>query len=79
MVRFEKVWLSQEGFKEQVEVWWNEYQLTDNLGNSWKLKMEFLRKKLRGWNINYRGNIKKLKKCNMAELEEEKFYRKLEI
>ena len=36
--------------------WWNSYTSTNDVGNSWRLKLQFMRQKLRGWNNNLKEN-----------------------
>lgn len=47
-IKFESIWLSQEGFKELLVEWWNSYIIKDNVGEDWKCKLQFIRRKLRG-------------------------------
>jgi hypothetical protein len=55
---FEKCWLSQEGFADQMATWWHNYLLNDNKAVGWKCKLDKLRSKLKGWNANFRANFR---------------------
>jgi hypothetical protein len=60
---FDKSWVNQEDFNELMIIWWKSFPLDINdLGMSWKMKMQYLRRKFRGWNFNFRGQQKKEKK-----------------
>lgn len=68
-VRFERIWLSQEGFSDLVIQWWNSFILNSDLGNSWKFKLQFFRKKLRGWNANLQGEKRKIKQNLLSQID----------
>lgn len=42
-IRFDKTWLSKEGFPELVISWWNSFplELGSNIGTFWKFKLQF--------------------------------------
>jgi hypothetical protein len=62
-IKFDPNWITQEGFSDLVINWWQSYQLDINdLGNSWKIKLQIMRRKFRGWHINTKGKSKKEKK-----------------
>lgn len=67
-VRFEKSWLSQEGFFALVTTWWISYPLGPDLGNAWKFKIQFIRRKLRGWHSNFQGAKRRLKSSLIQKL-----------
>ena len=67
--RFEKDWLSQEGFIDLVIKWWSSFQLQAEFGNGWRLKLQFLRQKLRGWNNNLRAEQNRQKKHLLGKLD----------
>ena len=67
-IRFEKAWLSQEGFIDLVIDWWQSFTLGDNLGKDWQLKLQFLRKKLRGWHANVMGAMKRQKQHLLSQI-----------
>jgi hypothetical protein len=54
-VRFDKQWLTQEGFLAFFTKWWYSFNLRGNLANQWRLKLQFVRRKCRGWNKNSIG------------------------
>lgn len=60
-IQFDKTWLAIESFYDLVVKWWLECPLTNDIGLSWKFKMQLLRQKLRGWNSNIRGEKKRAK------------------
>lgn len=68
-IKFEKAWISQEGFSTLLATWWHSFQLEDDLGNSWKFKLQFLRRKLRGWNSNFQGENRRNKQHLLNQLE----------
>ena len=76
-IKFEKVWLSQPGFSELLITWWGAFELQGELGNSWRLKLQFLRQKLRGWNNNYKAEQKRTKKDLLQKLD--RFERLVEL
>lgn len=47
-IRFEKILITQEGFSKLLSNWWKEYKLEDDIGQTWKFKLQYLRKKMRG-------------------------------
>jgi hypothetical protein len=47
-LRFEKTWLNLPGFLELLEKWWQEFHIRGDFGNDWRLKLQYIRKKLRG-------------------------------
>ena len=61
LIKFDKTWLEYDGFYDLVVSWWNECPLTIDLGLSWKLKLQSLRRKFRGWSSNVRGDKKRMK------------------
>lgn len=68
-IKFDKNWLNQEGFIDLVIHWWSELQLTSDIGNSWKYKLQHLRRKLRGWSFNLQGEKKRLKVSLLAKID----------
>ena len=70
LVRFEKSWLSQEGFINLLIQWWNSYPLGLDISNSWRLKLQFLRRKLRGWCLNFLGEKKKNKQQLLEQISD---------
>ena len=68
-IRFEKSWITHEGFTELLVTWWQSFQLEHDLGNSWKFKLQFLRKKLRGWNSNIQGEMRRKKQHLLNQIE----------
>ena len=48
--------------------WWNSFQLGPDIGNSWKFKLQFFRKKLRGWNSNIQGAIRRQKQSLLVDI-----------
>ena len=67
-IRFDKTWLAIDGFYDLVVKWWLENPLTEDLGISWKYKMQHLRKKLRGWSSNVRGEKKRVKSNLLSQI-----------
>lgn len=67
-IRFEKTWLEQEGFINLLIQWWTSFPLDSDIGKSWKLKLQFLRRKLRGWNINFLGAKKRVKQQLLEQI-----------
>jgi hypothetical protein len=44
--KFEKYWITQEGFYDFIIRWWYEYCIIDGeFGNGWRLKLQHMRKK----------------------------------
>lgn len=67
--RFEPEWIDQEGFKELLLKWWNEYPLDyNNVALSWTNKLKHLKQKIRGWARNYYGAKKKQKQMLIREI-----------
>lgn len=64
-IKFEKDWLVHEGFSDLLIHWWNSYHLSHEVGNSWRIKLQFMRQKLRGWNNNLRASQRKTKKKHL--------------
>jgi hypothetical protein len=62
-IRFEKNWLSQEGFLELFESWWSNFIIIFDIANQWRLKLQFIRKKPRC----YDSNLKAVKRKNKKE------------
>jgi hypothetical protein len=51
------------GSKDLTISWWQAQKLDPrNIGNSWKSKIQTLKRKFRGWNINTKSKHKKKKK-----------------
>jgi hypothetical protein len=48
IVRFEKKWLVQSGFMDLIIKLWSEHHLIHDFGNEWRLKLQHMRKKIRG-------------------------------
>lgn len=69
IIKFEKTWLTQPGFTELIIKWWNSYILASDLGTSWKFKLQFLRRKLRGWHNNLQGEKNRQKNELLHQLE----------
>ena len=68
-IRFEQDWLHQDGFSELVIKWLHSYPLSCEWGNGWRLKLQFLRQKLRGWNNNFRAQQRLSKKQILLKLD----------
>lgn len=75
LIKFEKIWLSQYGFKELFSDWWHNYAIIHDFGNQWRLKLQFMRKKLGGWNRNFNAEQQKLKNKYLDEISQ---YEKLQ-
>jgi hypothetical protein len=55
-IHFEKYWLQQHIFIDLFMTWWNSYILPIlDIGEYWRLKLYFIRKKLRGWSLNLKA------------------------
>jgi hypothetical protein len=44
--------------------WWSEYHIIGDFGNGWRLKLQYMRKRIRGWDINTKADKKKKEKKN---------------
>lgn len=67
-IRFQKSWLAQEGFTDLMIDWWQSFTLGCDLGKDWQLKLQFLRKKLRGWHANVMGAQKRNKQHLLSQI-----------
>jgi hypothetical protein len=70
IIRFEKTWIGNEEFEKLIIKWWLEYSLAADLGNNWKDKLQFIRRQIRGWSNNLKGEIKRTKEACLEQLEE---------
>jgi hypothetical protein len=52
MFKFEAYWLNQEGFSDLMAKWWLSFPSGPLTSQIWKIKLEQLRLKLKGWNAN---------------------------
>jgi hypothetical protein len=62
MFKFEAFWLNQEGFSELMAKWWSSFPPGPLIAQIWKLKLDQLRIKLKGWNANINRTLKDKKK-----------------
>jgi hypothetical protein len=63
IIKYDKEWSKQEGFNELLYKWWHSYKVKNiDLGNSWKFKLQHLRRHFRGWNYNIKGKKTKRQK-----------------
>lgn len=67
-IRFERTWLAQEGFIALLTSWWQSFPLGHDLGKDWQVKLQFLRRKLRGWHTNVMGAQNKQKKHLLSQI-----------
>jgi hypothetical protein len=56
--KFEVYWLNQEGFSELMVKWWNSFPHEPLTSQIWKLKLEQLRLKIKGWSVNIKRVLK---------------------
>ncbi|WMV20014.1 hypothetical protein MTR67_013399 [Solanum verrucosum] len=54
--KFEKWWLNVEGFRDKVNEWWGSFNVTGSLDFILASKLSFLKKKLKEWSKENRGN-----------------------
>lgn len=66
--KFDKSWITKEGFMDLLERWWSEKIILNDIGNNWRLKLQYMRQKLRGWNCNLIGEQKRKKQQLLADL-----------
>jgi hypothetical protein len=58
-IKLKKIWLQQDRFKDLFTIWWNFFIILVDFGEKWRLKLHFIRKKLRGWSLNLRASKKR--------------------
>jgi hypothetical protein len=58
MFKFKAYWLNQKGYSELMAQWWNSFSSDPFMAQLWKLKLEHLRLKLKGWNANLNKHIR---------------------
>lgn len=68
-IKFDKTWLAHDRFTELLKSWWDECSLTTYLGNSWKLKIQLLIRKFRGWSDNVRGPTRRNKSHLLSQID----------
>jgi hypothetical protein len=68
--RFEKSWIDIPEFFDLFLKWWSEYHIIGDFGNEWKLKLQHIRKRLRGWNRNIIAAKHKNKKKLLTKIQE---------
>ncbi|WMV36518.1 hypothetical protein MTR67_036414 [Solanum verrucosum] len=54
--KFEKWWLNVEGFRDKVKEWWGSFNVTGSPDFILASKLSFLKKKLKEWSKENRGN-----------------------
>lgn len=59
------MWLKEEGLLDQLEHWWTEYVIIDNIGENWRIKLQRMRQNIRGWRNLFWG--KKRIKAGLVE------------
>jgi hypothetical protein len=73
LFKFDAYWLNQDGFSELMVKWWNSFPPGPLTASLWKLKLDQLRSKHKGWNVNLKRVItyKKHKLCSSISIFEE--------
>ncbi|WMV47077.1 hypothetical protein MTR67_040462 [Solanum verrucosum] len=64
--KFEKWWLNVEGFRDKVKEWWGSFNVTGSPDFILASKLSFLKKKLKEWSKENRGNWR-VKKEHLLE------------
>ena len=64
------MWLSVEGFREQVKIWWDSYKVTGSPSCVLAKKMKFLKEDLKRWNREVFGHLETKKAKALAVIEE---------
>lgn len=54
--KFEKWWINVEGFRDRVKEWWGSFNVTGSLDFILASKLSLLKKKLKEWSKEHRGN-----------------------
>lgn len=65
---FENMWVSHPKFKDQIHEWWSEMVLEGYKGFGFMKKLQYIKQKLRVWNRNTFGHIKKQKDSIWIEM-----------
>lgn len=70
LFKFENSWLMREDINTVVEQVWNSYNINGSSIDKWQWRLQKMRKKLKGWNMNWEGMYKRKKHEIMEKIED---------
>lgn len=70
LFKFENSWLMREDINTVVEQVWNSCNINGSSIDKWQWRLQKMRKKLKGWNMNWEGMYKRKKHEIMEKIED---------